>query len=89
MQILLFHVLLEFTGRLPELIDFLGLLGSLLELMDHFWSCWIAFGVAGSDLMDRIGGFAPRRWSQAFRGNWLVSSIVYSSAWPIVVPIFK
>ena len=35
MQILLFHVLLEFTGRLPELIDFLGL---LLELMDHFWS---------------------------------------------------
>ena len=53
MQILLFHVLLEFTGRLPELIDFLGLLGSLLELMDHFWSCWFAFGVAGSDLIGR------------------------------------
>jgi len=62
MQILLFHVLLEFTGRLPELIDFLGLLGSLLELMDHFWSCWFAFGVDGSfwwlmtllELLDRF-----------------------------------
>ena len=56
MQILLFHVLLEFTGRLPELIDFLGLLGSLLELLVRFWSCWLGLDWSLLELTDRFGG---------------------------------
>ena len=56
MQILLFHVLLEFTGRLPELIDFLGLLGSLLELLVRFWSCWLGLDWSLLELTDRFVG---------------------------------